>query len=187
MFLHSRHTSPGAKGETMSQRVKVKIRPGGSLRFPAICVNCSRPANEKLRLRKRIGRTTRLQDVPLCTECFQETRRLSGEEERLIRLGRLAGGLSAVVTATIALIVLAGVLPLPIALIPALVFGGLAAAGILALFRRRTADAARPEKRAIQASAAMADFSWRATTFDFENESFASRFSELNREALMEA
>jgi hypothetical protein len=32
----------------------------------------------------------------------------------------------------------------------------------------------------------MVDFSWRATTFKFENELFAERFSELNENQLME-
>ena len=54
------------------------------------------------------------------------------------------------------------------------------------VFRRAIRKAALPEKLAILDSATMVDFSWRATTFEFENELFAERFSELNENQLME-
>jgi hypothetical protein len=48
-------------------------------------------------------------------------------------------------------------------------------------------EAAKPEKKAILASAQMVEFSWRAATFEFENEDFSDGFLELNQEKLMEA
>ncbi|MCA9920557.1 MAG: hypothetical protein KC445_21530, partial [Anaerolineales bacterium] len=70
-------------------------------------------------------------------------------------------------------------------LIALLVGGGLAAA-VLWGFRKPIADAALPEKQAIRQSVAIEAFSWRATTFAFENDLFADRFVELNAPRLME-
>ena len=70
-------------------------------------------------------------------------------------------------------------------LIALLVGGGLVAA-VLWAFRKPITNAALPEKQAIRQSVAIADFSWRATTFAFENDLFADRFVELNAPRLME-
>jgi hypothetical protein len=170
----------------MSQRVKVKVRPGGTVRFPAICVRCSRHASERIGVSKRSGRLTRLIDLPLCDACYRELNRLSGEEERLQRIGRVAS-IGAPLLALLLVFVL-----LPDALGPWLRLG----AGFLlalvtfqlvrAFFRRSSRKAALPEKLAILESVSMIDFSWRATTFEFDNDLFAERFSELNENQLME-
>jgi hypothetical protein len=165
-------------------QVKVKVRPGQSLRFPAICVNCSAPASHAMRLRRRVGRATRLIDVPLCAECWRQTVLLSAEEERLDRVGKLASA-AAVVPAVLLFLLLGGILPLALSAALCLLLAGLSAAGVAALFRRRRAAAARPEKRLILDSAEMAAFSWRATTFAFRNPLFARRFAELNAPSLM--
>lgn len=170
----------------MSKRVKVKARPGNPIRFPAICVRCSQEASERLSVSKRSGRLTRLIDLPLCEECYRALNRQSADEERLHKIRRLA-----LVGAPLLVVILVFVL-LPAALAPWLRLG----AGLLlalvsyqilhAVFRRSIRKAALPQKSAILNSACMVDFSWRATTFEFENELFAERFSELNENQLME-
>jgi hypothetical protein len=170
----------------MSQRVKVKVRPGRALRFPGICVRCSQAAGERLTVSKRAGRLTRLIELPLCNDCYREVNGQSGEEERLQRIGRIAS-IGAPLLALLLVFLL-----LPDTLAPWLRLG----AGLLlalfvfqilrAVFRRSSLKAARPEKLAILDSACMVDFSWRATTFEFGNEVFAERFSELNEPQLME-
>jgi len=171
----------------MSQTVKVKIRPGNSLEFPAICVHCSREASEQMPLKKRRGRLTRLIDVPLCDQCAAELRRKSGEEERLGRLGRFV----AVIAGVLALV--AGYLLSPngmsplLRLVVALVLGSITGLSVLAYFQRRSLAAAHAEKLAIIDSAKMTDFSWRATTFRFDNDDFAQRFASINESRLMEA
>jgi len=169
----------------MNQLVKVKVRPGKTLSFPAICVHCAQPANESLVVSKRSGQIRRLIDVPVCTECSQELRRQSGEEERLQRLGWLAVSITGLLVLVITFFLLPGPWPLLrlfIALVPAL----LIATVIYSIFRKKMSDAARPQKRAILESARMVDFSWRATTFEFNNEAFAESFSEINESRLME-
>jgi hypothetical protein len=171
----------------MSQTVKVKIRAGNSLEFPAICVHCSRTASEQMPLKKRRGRLTRIIDVPLCDQCAAELRRKSGEEERLGRLGRFVAVLAGV------LVLAAGYLLLPSAISPllrlavALVLGSIAGLLVLAYFQRRSLAAAHAEKLAILDSVEMTDFSWRATTFRFANDDFARRFTSINESRLMEA
>jgi hypothetical protein len=43
-----------------------------------------------------------------------------------------------------------------------------------------------PAKQAIGQAARLANFTWRATTFEFENEQFAEQFRALNEARLME-
>ena len=43
-----------------------------------------------------------------------------------------------------------------------------------------------PEKQAVLAAAQIETFSWRATTFTFENDAFSKRFKEMNELLLME-
>jgi predicted Na+-dependent transporter len=77
-------------------------------------------------------------------------------------------------------------LPLLAGLIISLAIGTMVGLGVRLYFRRIRAEAARPEKKAILASTQLVKFSWRATTFEFENEEFSDRVEELNQEKLME-
>jgi len=74
----------------MSKTLKVKVKPGKTLIFPAECVHCSRPVTSRMQLRKRKGRLTRLIDVPLCETCAGELKRRSFQEERLARVSWVA-------------------------------------------------------------------------------------------------
>ena len=169
----------------MNVRVKVKIRPGGALQFPAICVYCAAPAVERLALRKRIGRTTRVIDLPLCASCHHDIHRLSGEEERLQRLGRAASVTAALVVLVVLMLLLPSSMPIWLRLIMSLIVSSIVAIGLISWFAARSGRAALPKKKEILASAAMTDFSWRATTFEFVNEAFSERFVNLNRARLM--
>jgi hypothetical protein len=171
----------------MSQSVKVKVRPGHTLAFPAICVHCSRPASERMTLKKRRGRLTRLIDVPLCDQCAAELSRESGEEERLGRLGRFVAALAAIAILVLALVLLPGGMSLLLRLLIVVLLSLLAGLLVLAYFRRRSLAAAHQEKLDILASASLAHFSWRATTFHFDNDDFARRFASINQSQLMEA
>jgi hypothetical protein len=170
----------------MGLRVKVEMRPGETARFPRCCVNCGKEATETIRLRKRRGRVTREIEAPLCADCRQELQRLSGDEERWVRMGWFFGAL-AIFLGLIAFMLL---LPGWLAFVPRLLLSVFLAAGAGALVtlyvRRQSLDHARPEKLAVRNAAQLQDFSWRATTFEFENEAFARQFIELNREKLLE-
>ena len=169
----------------MSQSIKVKVRPGGTIQFPGICVHCSQPAGERLLLKKRRGRLTRLIDVPLCDQCASELRRQSGEEERMGRLGRFVAVLVGLLGLTLGYLVLPGGLPVVIRLMIAVALAVIAGRLIFAFFRRKSLAAAHPEKIAILDSARMTHFSWRATTFHFNNEDFARQVIQLNELRLM--
>jgi hypothetical protein len=54
------------------------------------------------------------------------------------------------------------------------------------LAQRAQWKAALPEKQAVRGSAKVTNFSWRATTFEFTNETFAERFEAMNESVLME-
>lgn len=170
----------------MGLRVKVEIQPGETVAFPPRCVNCGNEAVETLRLHKRRGRVTREIDAPLCVDCRSELRRLSGDEERWLRMGWFFGALA------FFLGLLAFMLALPgwMAFAPRLFIAGVLAGGVGLLvthyFRRNSARQARPEKVAVRNAARLRDFSWRATTFEFENEAYGQQFIELNREKLLE-
>jgi hypothetical protein len=169
----------------MKQQVKVKIRPGGALQFPAICVYCATPAEERLSLRKRIGRATRVIDLPLCATCQHDIQRLSGEEERLQRLGRAVSVAAAILVLIVLTFLLPSGLPIWLRLIMSLIVSLIVAFGFYWWFDARSRRAALPKKKEILASAAMTDFSWRATTFEFVNTAFCDQFVELNRAKLM--
>ena len=171
----------------MGQIVKVKVRPGGSVKFPGICAHCTQPAAGQMALKLRDGRRTRIIDIPLCADCHREVGKESGEEERLHRLGRAVVVAAFLVISLILFLLLGGLDPVVVRLLISVTLGALAGSAFLAYFRRARADAALPEKKAILASARMLDFSWRATTFDFKNEQFYEQFVELNQEGLMEA
>lgn len=171
----------------MSQSVKVKAQPGHILRFPEICVNCSRPASERMPIRKRRGQITRLIDVPICSNCFRELRLKSGEEERWQRLGLLITVGIGIILFITGVLVIPGLVPFWARLIAALIVATLAAVGIQSLFKKKSLAAARSQKKAVLDSVRMVYFSWRATTFEFENDTFAEWFKKLNEPGLMES
>jgi hypothetical protein len=170
----------------MGQTVKIKLRPGQVARFPAVCIHCGQAAAAGMLLRRRIGRTTRLLEVPVCTVCKQELQQLSAEEERLQKVGRLATGTAAVLAAVLLLILLPSGLAGAFRLLVALLLALLPAAAVFTYFKRAAMAAARPAKKAVIESARMAHFSWRATTFEFTNDSFAQQFRQLNESLLMD-
>jgi hypothetical protein len=170
----------------MSQLVKVQVQAGQAVDFPGVCVHCSAPAGERMRLRKRIGRVTRLVDVPLCSDCAGELHRLSGEEERWLKLSWLLSGLVWLVLLAVGLLLLPAGVPFLARFLLALVIALAAAAFTFKYVRQTSLRHARPEKQAILAAARITNFSWRATTFEFANEAFAERFAAINQPQLME-
>jgi hypothetical protein len=171
----------------MSQRLKVKVRPGGTVQFPGICIHCSQPAAERTRLKKRAGQVIRIIEVPVCSGCFGELQRKSGEEERLERLGRAAAVFTAIIVGLALFLLITAGLPLALRLALSLVAALLLSLAVWTFFKRRSQDAFRLEKKAILESARMTDFSWRATTFEFSNDVFAEGVAELNEPLLMES
>ena len=170
----------------MGQRVKVEVRPGEILRFPPQCVNCGNEAAGTMRLHKRRGRVTREIEAPLCADCRRELQRLSGEEERWRRMGWFFGALAFFLGLIAFLLLLPGWLPfVPRLLLAAVLAGGVGALVVL-YFRRNSMKYARPDKLAVLNAAQLQDFSWRATTFEFENEAYAREFVELNSGRLLE-
>ncbi len=137
-------------------------------------------------VRKRKGRLTRTIEIPVCRECFKELKRESAEEEKMRTLGRLGaivGGLLLFVTV---ILILPGGLATPWRILFAALFSAAFGRLISFYFDGRRRRGIRPEKAAIQSSASMLEFSWRAATFEFDNEVFAERFEELNEQNLME-
>ena len=170
----------------MTRRVKIKVRPQQTISFPGICVQCSQPAPETMTLRQRYGRITRIIDVPLCSRCAGELNRRSAEEERLQKISWLLSGVLFLLGLAITLLLTPAALSFGLRLLIALLVGGGLVTAVLWSFRKPIANAALPEKQAIRQSVIIDDFSWRATTFAFENDLFADRFSELNTARLME-
>lgn len=169
----------------MSQ-IKIKVRPKQTVRFPGICVRCAQPAAKTMPLRRRLGRITRTIDVPLCSECRRELNRQSGDEERLGKIGRLAAGGAFVMAAAFVLLLTPAGISLLLRLLVALAAGMMLGQLTLLLFQRARQKAALPEKQAIRRSARIVTFSWRATTFEFVNPTFAERFEEMNESLLMD-
>ncbi|MFQ5421098.1 MAG: hypothetical protein ACE5EY_12140 [Anaerolineae bacterium] len=167
-------------------QVKVKIRPQEALPFPGICVHCAQPAAREMEVRRRIGRVTRLIAVPLCSDCQQKLDQQSPQEERLQSLGRIITGVALLVTLALTLLLPPAELTFALRILVALLAGLVVAEVLTWWFRRVVQNAASPEKKAIRQSAAITHFSWRATTFDFVNETFAARFRQLNEPFLME-
>lgn len=122
----------------------------------------------------------------MCVDCAREVNRQSGEEERLEKLGRLVTGIVGAVVFFLTLLWLPAGLALWLRIFIALMMAVFAGVITSTLFGRRCQEAARPEKRAILDSTRIANFSWRATTFEFENETFAGSFAELNEPQLMD-
>jgi hypothetical protein len=171
----------------MSRTVRVDGRPGQALRFPAQCIYCGTAAEPALRLRRRIGRVTREIEVPLCSDCHKEVQRLSYDEERWLKQGWLAAGFVLLVLALGLLFLLPAGITVLLRLLLAAGVASLGAIAVLSYFRHSSLARARPEKRAILAAAQLTDFSWRAMTFVFADETFARRFAELNEPQLMVA
>ncbi len=137
-------------------------------------------------VRQRYGRITRLIDVPLCHRCAEEVHRHSADEERLLKIRWLVSGVLFLLGLAIALLLTPAAFSFWLRLLIALLVGAGLVAGVFWGFRKPVANAALPEKQAIRQAAAIESFSWRATTFAFENDLFADRFVELNQPRLME-
>lgn len=170
----------------MTRRIKIKVRPQQTISFPGICVHCSQPAPNTMTLRQRYGRITRIIDVPLCSRCKGELNRRSADEERLQKISWLLGGVLSLLGLAVALLLTPAALSFGLRLLIALLVGGGLGTAVLWGFRQPIARAALPEKQAIRHAVAIEGFSWRATTFAFENDLFADRFTELNAPHLME-
>lgn len=135
-------------------------------------------------LRRCRGAVTREIKVPLCTECQQDLRRLSAEEERWRNFGWLFGGLALVVGSVLFYFLWPGWLPLLLRILLALLAAGAAGAAVLFAFRRASLQHARPEKLAVLRAANLGDFTWRSTTLEFERNAFAEAFKSLNEERI---
>lgn len=170
----------------MTRRVKIRVQPNESVRFPGVCVHCANPATERFVVGKRQGLTRREIEVPLCEACATAVGRQSGDEERLTKARHLLMGVVGVAF----LLLLLLLLPANWALWLRLAIGvgvGLAAAVVVRQLVQPAIDkAATPQKQGVRQSIRMDRFSWRATTFTFANEAFSERFEELNSTLLME-
>jgi len=167
-------------------QVKIKVRPKQTVHFPGICVHCSQPAPYTQTVRKRMGRVTRLIDVPVCTDCATQLRRRSQEEERLNQLKYVVACIAFLVTMFAIYIATPPAMVTAVRWLVAFMVGGLVTAVILNLFRRQIRQTYLPEKKKILNAARIENFSWRATTFTFENDEFKRRFVEINESLLME-
>lgn len=137
-------------------------------------------------IRKRNGRQLREVDVPLCAACLQRLQKQSGEEERLIKIRRLATAVTFLALMILVLLVTAVGMGLWLRLLLALPIAAGAAYLVYRAFQPTIHNAALDSKKAVRDAAQIETFSWRATTFTFTNETFAERFTELNHELLME-
>lgn len=170
----------------MSQRIKVKVQPNESLRFPGLCVNCDQPAPESMLVQARDGQTIRQIDVPLCNRCAGVLKRESAQEERLRKLSWPVIGLSAFLLMAIIYFLIPASIGFWPGLFLVLLAGLITAAIIWRVFRGLIFRAALPEKKAIRQAARIESFSRWATTLVFTNESFSQQFIELNESLLME-
>ena len=172
--------------DDMSQSVRVKIRPENNLKIPGICVHCGQPAVERMRISKRKRSITRLIDMPVCNDCYQEINRFSWAEERWQRIGLLVTGVAVVLVLALSFFLLPSEFPVWLRLLAGAIFAGLFGFGLRGIFRQRTTEVARPEKKAILEAVKIDSFSWRATTFHFRREDFSEQFRKLNEQQLME-
>jgi hypothetical protein len=166
--------------------IKVKVRPKQTVRFPGICVHCTQPATESMQLKKRMGRATRLIQVPLCEPSAHTLKRRSADEERWQKIGLLVSGV-------VGLLILAmGLLFTPVAwgmglrLLLAVGMSAVVVTAVITLTRLQQKRVMLPEKQAILKAAHIETFSWRATTFNFHNQAFLERFKTINKSLLME-
>lgn len=169
----------------MSQ-VKIKVRPKQTVKFPGICVHCGQAAAEMMEVSKRQSRITRRIGVPVCAACAGQLQKKSMEEERLGKLKFLIAGAALVVVLLAVYLVLPPSLPGSLRWLMA--FGGalLVTAVIFTFIQHKIRETYLPEKQAVLNAVRITTFSWRATTFDFENDTFSQRFVELNEPLLME-
>ena len=170
----------------MPHTVKLKIQPNQPVTFPGICVHTGEPASEWHTLRKRNGRFTRTISVPISQKTARHLSRRSQEEERYQRLGLIGAGGIFFVAFGLTLILTPAAAGFGLRLLLALAVAYGLAYLTYRFFQRTSQRAALPEKQAILAAAAIADFSWRTTTFSFANEAFAKRFEQLNHTLLMD-
>ncbi|MDX1612724.1 MAG: hypothetical protein R3300_00365 [Candidatus Promineifilaceae bacterium] len=170
----------------MSRTVKLKVRPGEVVRFPAVCVHCGQPATAQMTLSHQEGRVTRLLGAPLCAACAQIANNLTASEQRLQQIGWLAAGLTGLLVLAVILLALPPIFPPLLQLVAALVLVVVAVVVVQAYFRRRGRTVAPPAKQAVRGAADLTDFSWRTITLTFTNEAVAQDFAELNRSDLME-
>lgn len=171
----------------MSSEVKVRVRVGEAVRFPGRCARHLTPATDTMPVRHRVGRRTRIVDVPVCPECAAVLRQESGAEERRRRLTQLLAVAGLVAGAALGWwLVPAAWMPI-IHLAAALTGGLLLAASIWTWGRRGLPRLARPEKQAAREAVRIVDFSWRAMTFAFSQDDYAREFSALNKNRLMPA
>ncbi|GAB4151177.1 MAG: hypothetical protein Fur0021_14910 [Candidatus Promineifilaceae bacterium] len=169
----------------MSRQIKLKAQVGQTIRFPGQCVYDLSPAVGFMTVRHRVGRRTRLIDVPVCQPCQAELRRLSAAEQRQQWLGLLAAAIGGLVAASVTWLAL----PLLLTWLKGVIAAGIGCAvgaAILTWFRNRLSRAARPEKKAIRDALKITHFSWRAVTFEIANDAYADRFASLNKNQLMD-
>lgn len=138
-------------------------------------------------IHRRMGRVRRSIDVPLCAACARVLQRRSADEERLAKIGWLAAAVSGLFALAVGVLLTPAGMAFGLRLLLGLMVGGLAATAVLVLFRRLSARAALPEKQAIRAAARIDTFSWRTTTFAFENPEVAARFRALNETMLFQS
>lgn len=102
------------------------------------------------------------------------------------KLGRLNATLALFLMLAVTLLLTPAGVPLILRLLIALLVSLAVTQVVLLLFRRSGYKAALPEKKEIYDSAHIVDFSWRATTFEFANETFTEHFRRLNKPLLMD-
>ncbi len=168
----------------MTEQITIRVRPGEAIRFPAVCVSCGHPAQERLKMHKRRGQVTRSVDAPLCAECARQLARASGREERLLRLSWFAAVALGLLLAVVTFIALPPIL-WPVRLAVAAVAGLAGGALVRWAVARRAATAELPEKRAVREAAQIVDFTWRDMTIAFTNDEIAGRVREINETAVV--
>lgn len=163
----------------MERQLTLRVRPGETVHFPAVCVACGQPAGERLTLQKRRGQLTRRIDAPLCAECARRLARRSGQEERLLRLSWPAAVAAFLLPAILAPVILSfdpWWLRLGIGLIVGLAAGAFVRWALV----RRAIAAELPERRAVREAARIDDFTWRDMTLVFADGEMAERVRTMN-------
>jgi len=154
--------------------------------LPAICAHCAEPADDTITGKTRIGRRTRFLDFPVCRGCHERILQLSVAEEKVLKTGRRASLIGGIAVAAILFILLPAALGWPLKLLESLAAGVAVWAAVVVFVRRRYRKAISPEKMEIIEAARIVDFSWRATTFEFQNDRFSEQFLAINEALLMQ-
>ncbi len=139
-----------------------------------------------MQIKKRIGRATRLIQVPLCVSCAHILRRRSGDEERWFKIGLLASSVVGLLILAVGLLLTPVDWGLGLRLLFAVGVSGVVGTAVFLLTRLQQKRVMLPEKQAILDAAHIETFSWRATTFEFCNQAFLERFKTINESSLME-